>query len=179
MPATRRALLAAPAIATLAARQGSTQSWPSRPIRLVVASAPGGNADVVARIVAGALEPKLGQSILVQNMPAASGMRATETAARADDGYTWLFGTSSQPVHNLALFEPLPVDIVALLRGVALVNIAPAVLTVPAQGGATTLDAYIQAARARPNAIELGSGPPGTTTHVSGLLFAWAAASPA
>jgi tripartite-type tricarboxylate transporter receptor subunit TctC len=191
MPIPRRTLLAAPALAVPAARTAAAQPalaqpalaqpalaqpWPSRPIRLVVASAPGGNADVVARIVAAALEPMLGQPILVQNLPAASGMRATETAARAEaDGYTWLFGTSSQLVHNLALFEKLPVDIVALLRGVALVNIAPAVLTVPAQGGPATLDAYIEAARARAGAVELGSGPPGTTTHVSGLLFARAA----
>jgi tripartite-type tricarboxylate transporter receptor subunit TctC len=142
-------------------------------VRLVVASAAGGNADVVARIVAAGLEEVLGQSILVQNMPAASGMRATEAVARAEpDGYTWLLGTSSQLVHNLALFDPLPVDITAALRGVALLNEAPAVLTVRAEGRTATLAAYLAAARARPGSIELGSGPTGTTTHVSGVLFA-------
>jgi tripartite-type tricarboxylate transporter receptor subunit TctC len=169
----RRALLLAPAAAAGLAVPTLAQAWPTRPVRLVVASAAGGNADVVARIVATGLEETLGQPILVQNMPAASGMRATEAVARTEpDGYTWLLGTASQLVHNLALFDPLPVDITAALRGVALINVAPAVLTVRAEGGLATLAEYRAAALARPGGLELGSGPTGTTTHVSGLLFA-------
>lgn len=161
-------------VATLLSRsRAAAQSWPSRSVQPAVASAAGGNADIVARIVAAGLEAALGQPILVQNMPAASGMRATETVARADpDGYTWLLGASSQLVHNLALFEPLPVDITTALRGVALLNEAPAVLTARAEGGPATFADYIAAARARPGGLELGSGPTGTTTHVSGVLFA-------
>lgn len=71
----------------------------------------GGNADVVARILVEALEPVLGQSIVAENNGTASGMRATDDVSNsAPDGYTLLVGTSSQLVHNMALFDPLPVD---------------------------------------------------------------------
>jgi tripartite-type tricarboxylate transporter receptor subunit TctC len=168
------ALLAAPAIARTPHARAA--DWPTQPIRLIVASAPGGNADVVARLVAAELEGPLGQRINVQNLPAASGMRATEAAVRAEpDGHTWLVGTSSQLVHNLALFDPFPFDLVGGLRGVALLNDGPMTLLVRAEDPARTLAEWVADARARPGAKELGSGPPGTTTHVSGLLFAEAA----
>jgi tripartite-type tricarboxylate transporter receptor subunit TctC len=164
------AALAAPALAPRAAR---AQAWPSQPIRLVVASAAGGNADVVARLVANALEPKLGQRILVENLAAASGMRATEAVSRAvPDGHTWLVGTSSQLVHNIALFDPLPVDITRALRGVAMINEAPAVLVVKADHPALDLADFIARAKAAPGQFVMGSGPAGTTTHVIGLHFA-------
>jgi tripartite-type tricarboxylate transporter receptor subunit TctC len=172
MPMPRRlmlAALAAPAIVPGA----RAQAWPARPVRLVVASAAGGNADVVARIVAAELEPRLGQRIVVENMAAASGMRATETVSRAEpDGYTWLVGTSSQLVHNIALFEPLPVDITRALKGVAMMNEAPAVLVVKADNPARDLAQFVAAARAAPGRLVIGSGPAGTTTHVIGLHFA-------
>lgn len=67
----------------------------------------------------------LGQRILVENNGTASGMRATEDVSKAAaDGYTLLVGTSSQLVHNIALFDPLPVDVTTTLRGVAMINSA-------------------------------------------------------
>jgi tripartite-type tricarboxylate transporter receptor subunit TctC len=180
-PLRRRALLAAGlplALPGLVQGQAQAQApaqaaWPSRPIRLVVASAAGGNADVVARILAHELEPKLGQRILVENLAAASGMRATETVSRAEpDGHTLLVGTSSQLVHNLALFDPLPVDITRSLRGVAMINEAPALLVVKADNPARDVAALVAQARREPGRIVIGSGPAGTTTHIIGLLFA-------
>jgi tripartite-type tricarboxylate transporter receptor subunit TctC len=171
MPA-RRSLVAALALPLLP-RAAVAQAWPTKPIRLVVASAAGGNADVVARILAAEIEPKLGQRILVENIAAASGMRATEAVARAEpDGHTWLVGTSSQLVHNIAMFDPLPVDITRALRGVAMINEAPAVLVVKAGNPAADLAGFIAAARAEPRRFVIGSGPSGTTTHVIGLHFA-------
>jgi tripartite-type tricarboxylate transporter receptor subunit TctC len=172
--ATRRPLLlAALAAPALALRPARAQGWPSQPIRLVVASAAGGNADVVARLVANELEPELGQRILVENLAAASGMRATEAVARAaPDGHTWLVGTSSQLVHNIALFDPLPVDITRALRGVAMINEAPGVLVVRADHPARDLADFIARARAEPERFVMGSGPAGTTTHIIGLHFA-------
>jgi tripartite-type tricarboxylate transporter receptor subunit TctC len=167
-------LLAAPALLPSALpRRARAAAWPSQPVRLVVASAAGGNADVVTRLIANELEPRLGQRILVENLAAASGMRATEAVSRAAaDGHTWLVGTSSQLVHNIALFDPLPVDITRALTGVAMINEAPGVLVVKADHPARDLADFIARAKAAPGEFVIGSGPAGTTTHIIGLHFA-------
>jgi len=159
------------ALATPSILRAST--WPAGgPIRLIVASGAGGNADVVARIVAAELEPRLGQTILVENMGQASGMNATQAVSTADaDGYTLLVGTSSQLVHNIALFEPLPVDIRARLKGVAMMNEVPMIMCVNPQDETPDLPSYIAAIQEDPSAFQYGSGPTGTTTHISGALF--------
>ncbi len=171
----RRAFLAAtlatPAVLSL--RPARAAAWPAAgPIRLIVASAAGGNADVVARIVAAEMEPALGQRIVVENLPAASGMRATETVSKATpDGYTLLVGTSSQLVHNIALFDPLPVDITTTLKGVAMMNEVPMILCVRNEETARTLPAFVERLKAEPGRNSYGSGPAGTTTHITGALF--------
>jgi tripartite-type tricarboxylate transporter receptor subunit TctC len=164
--------LAAPFLSLLP-RSAQASAWPSaEPIRLVVAQGGGGNADVVARILVEALEPALGQSIVVENNGAASGMRAIEDVARAaPDGYTLLVGTSSQLVHNIALFNPLPVDIAASLRGVAMINEVPMVMCVPKDSPDADLAALTARIKANPAAFQYGSGPAGTTTHITGALF--------
>jgi tripartite-type tricarboxylate transporter receptor subunit TctC len=164
--------LAAPFLSFLP-RVAHAAEWPAEgPIRLVVAQGGGGNADVVARILVEALEPVLGQSILVENNGTASGMRATEdVSSAAPDGYTLLVGTSSQLVHNIALFDPLPVDITSSLRGVAMINEVPMVMCVPADSPDGDLAALTARIQADPAAFQYGSGPAGTTTHITGALF--------
>ena len=169
--------LAAPVLSapflSLLPRPARAADWPAAgPIRLVVAQGGGGNADVVARILVDALEPVLGQRILVENNGTASGMRATEDVSRAaPDGYTLLVGTSSQLVHNIALFDPLPVDIATTLRGVAMINEVPMVMCVPAASPDADLAALTARILADPGAFQYGSGPAGTTTHITGALF--------
>ena len=162
---SRRALLATPlALPALAQDQ--------RPLRLVVASAAGANADVVARLVAADAEPVLGRRIMIENLPAASGMRAVEAVVRAQpDGETLLFGTISQLVMNIALFDPPPVDVAAGLRGLTMINLVPMALVVPASASAQDLRGFIAQQR-RGGRAEYGSGPVGTTTHVVGARFA-------
>jgi tripartite-type tricarboxylate transporter receptor subunit TctC len=172
----RRQFLGAAGAASLAVAAPTilrAAAWPAAgPIRLIVASGAGGNADVVARIVAAELEPRLGQTILVENMGQSSGMNATQTVSEAAaDGYTLLVGTSSQLVHNIALFEPLPVDIRARLKGVAMMNEVPMIMCVNKDEDAADLPAYIEKIKADPEAFNYGSGPTGTTTHISGALF--------
>ncbi|MCZ8152383.1 MAG: tripartite tricarboxylate transporter substrate binding protein [Rhodobacteraceae bacterium] len=164
--------LAAPFLSVLP-RAARAAQWPAAgPIRLVVAQGGGGNADVVARILVEALEPVLGQSIVVENNGTASGMRATEDVSKASpDGYTLLVGTSSQLVHNMALFDPLPVDIASTLRGVAMINEVPMVMCVPTDSPDTDLAALTARIKADPAAFQYGSGPAGTTTHITGALF--------
>jgi tripartite-type tricarboxylate transporter receptor subunit TctC len=164
--------LAAPFLSVLP-RAARAAQWPAAgPIRLVVAQGGGGNADVVARILVEALEPVLGQSIVVENNGTASGMRATEDVSNAaPDGYTLLVGTSSQLVHNMALFDPLPVDIASTLRGVAMINEVPMVMCVPTDSPDADLAALTARIKADPAAFQYGSGPAGTTTHITGALF--------
>ena len=164
--------LAAPFLSLLP-RQARAAQWPAAgPIRLVVAQGGGGNADVVARILVEALEPVLGQRIVVENNGTASGMRATEDVSNAEpDGYTLLVGTSSQLVHNIALFDPLPVDIESTLRGVAMINEVPMVMCVPKDSPDTDLAGLTDRILADPTAFQYGSGPTGTTTHITGALF--------
>ena len=162
-------VLAAPAVRAQA-------SWPSQPIRLVTASAASGNAFIVAQIVASELEKRLGQRLILEAMPQNSGMRATEMVSNAaPDGYTLLVGTSSQLVFNMATFDPMPVDLNTSLRGVAMINAVPLILCVKADNPAKTMAEYIAALKANPGKLQYGSGPSGTTTHVTGMLWARAA----
>ncbi|MEM6491434.1 MAG: tripartite tricarboxylate transporter substrate binding protein [Pseudomonadota bacterium] len=176
MQITRRrilgAALAAPVIGAMP-KFASAARWPGDgPIRLVVASGAGGNADVVARLVAEELEKTLEQSIVVENLSSASGMQGTEAVSNADaDGYTLLVGTSSQLVHNIALFDPLPVDITRTLTGVAMMNEVPMVLLVNNDSPANSVEELIAQLKADPDAAQFGSGPAGTTTHITGALF--------
>lgn len=156
------ATLATPALHRPARATGGT-------VRLVVASAPGGNADLVARIIAPDLEDALGRRIVVENQAAVSGMRALEAVARAaGDGETLLLGTVSQLVMSLALFDPPPVDMAAL-RGIAMVNRVPMTLVAHPDVAATELGAL--RARLTGRRVQVGSGPSGTTTHVTAARF--------
>ncbi len=147
-------------------------AWPTQPVRLVVASSAGGNADVVTRLLAPEIERRLGQPVVVENMPAASGMQGTEAVANATNGHTFLVGTASQLVFNLALFDPMPFDLVGSLRGAAMINKVPLVLLVNNDNPAHSMRAYVEALKARPGQLAYGSGPSGTTTHITGLLWA-------
>lgn len=173
----RRQLIIGTGAALLAPTALRAQTaWPSQPIRLVTASAASGNAYIVAQIVAAELEKRLGQRIILEAVPQNSGMRATEmVSTAAPDGYTLLVGTSSQLVFNMATFDPMPVDLPKTLRGVAMLNAVPMILTVKADNPARTMSDYIAALKAAPGKTQYGSGPLGTTTHVTGMLWARAA----
>lgn len=165
--------LTAPAV--LAQGAGQT-AWPNQPLRLVTASAASGNAYIVAQIIAAEWEKRLGQRVILEAVPQNSGMRATEmVSGAAPDGYTLLVGTSSQLVFNMATFNPMPVDLPRTLRGVAMMNAVPLILTVKADNPARTMQEYIANLRANPGRVQYGSGPLGTTTHVTGMLWARAA----
>lgn len=121
-------------------------------------------------------EKRLGQRIVLEAMPQNSGMRATEmVSGAAADGHTLLVGTSSQLVFNMATFDPMPVDLPKTLRGVAMMNAVPMILTVKADNPARTMQDYVASLKASPGKVQYGSGPLGTTTHVTGMLWARAA----
>ena len=147
------------------------QSYPSRPIRFVVAAAPGGGVDVVARLLAPKLSELLGQQIVVDNRAGANGLIGAEVVAKASaDGYTWLFGTGQHTV-NPSLVKKVPYDIVKDFAPVSLVLHAPYFLMVHPTVPASSVKELVAVAKTRPGKLNFGSGGIGSAAHLSAELF--------
>jgi tripartite-type tricarboxylate transporter receptor subunit TctC len=142
------ALFAAPAHA---------QSWPSRPVKLIVPTGPGAATDVMARLVADGVSRTLGQAMVVENMPGASGILAHQAAARAaPDGYTLLFTNTSGMAINLISFKQLPYDPTRDFTAVALVcSLAPQMLSVNAELPVASVGELISYAKANPGKLSI------------------------
>ena len=147
------------------------ESWPARPLRIVVAFATGSGNDVIARLLAPRLSDSLGQPVTVENRTGAGGMIGTDAVAKAaPDGYTLGLGTSSQLVMNPALYRSMPFDIDRDLTTVGLISSTPLVL-VSKKGGWPDMAALIAAAKANPGRITYGSGGNGSISHIVGETF--------
>ena len=158
-------LLAATASAAVA------QGFPSRPIRIVVPTAPGGAPDVVARFLMPRLAEELGQSIIVENRAGANAMIGAEAVARsAPDGYTWLFGTGQNTV-NPSIMKKVPHDIVEDFAPVSLIFHAAYMLTVHPAVPAKSVKDLIAVALSRPDKLNFGSGGTGSAAHLSAELL--------
>lgn len=170
----RRFSIAVAAAATTSATgltARAQESWPTRPVRIVVAFATGSGNDVIARLLAPRLTEALGQPVTVENRTGAGGMIGTEAVAKAPpDGYTLGLGTSSQLVMNPALYRSLPFDIDRDLTTVGLISATPLVLA-SRKGGWNDMKALIAAARANPGKISYGSGGNGAISHIVGETF--------
>ena len=171
---TRRELLTAAAAAPLPAlpRPASAQSWPARPIRMIVAFAPGGFTDIAARLLAERLSTAFGQPVTVENRAGAAGIIGTEAAARsAADGYTVLMGTISTHAMNVGLYRTLTYDPVADFAPVSGVATSPNLLVAHPSRGIADVAALVARAKAQPGALTYGSGGNGTSSHLAGELF--------
>jgi tripartite-type tricarboxylate transporter receptor subunit TctC len=166
--AASAALGLSPALAQNAA------SWPDHPIRMVIPYPAGGSTDVLFRIIAERLKDKLGQSVVVENKPGASGNIGIDQVAKgAPDGYTIGGATVGHFSINQFLIAKMPYDAEKDLVAPSLVYELPNVAVVAAQHvPAKTLQEFVAWAKARPNGISIGSPGPGTTPHLSGVLFA-------
>jgi tripartite-type tricarboxylate transporter receptor subunit TctC len=135
----------------------SNQTWPSRPIKLIVPTGPGAATDVMARLVADGVSRTLGQAMFVENVPGASGILAHESAARAaPDGYTLLFTNTSGMAINLISFKQLPYDPTRDFTAVAVVcNLAPQMLSVNEALPVTTVAELIAYAKANPGKLSI------------------------
>jgi tripartite-type tricarboxylate transporter receptor subunit TctC len=147
------------------------QAWPSRPVRILVGFAAGGNFDIVARLIGQWLSEQLHQSVIVENRPGASSNVATEALVRAPaDGYTLLLGGAVNAV-NATLFDKLSFNFISDVAPVAGVVRFPNVVTVAASFPAKTIPEFIAYAKANPDKINHGSSGNGTTQHLAGELF--------
>src|SRR5947207_2040932 len=154
------------------AAEGQTTRYPDRPIKIVVGFAAGGGTDVAARILAQKLSETLGQSVLVENRPGASGMIATEMVAKsAADGYTLMMGSQTTLAVAPALYRKFSIDAARDFAGVSAAGVSPLVLVVHPSVPAPSAQDLIALAKARPGTINFGSGGLGTTPHMAGELF--------
>lgn len=158
------------AMSTMAAQTAA--GYPNRPVRFVVAQAAGGNADFVARMVAGELAKKLGQQFVVDNRSGGGGgVLAAELVAKANpDGYTMLLVGSSFGV-NPSLYKKLPYDSERDLAPVTLASTASQILVVNPSLPVQTVPDLIRLAQAKPGELNFGSSGNGGGPHLAGELF--------
>ncbi len=173
-PIPRRALLgAAPTLALAPAARAET--WPSRPIRLVVPYPPGGGSDTMARIIYPRVAERLGQPIVIDNRGGATGTIGEAAVAQAPaDGYTVLHDAAAIGV-NPALFRSLPFDFDRDFAPVTLVVTFPNLLLVHPDVPVRTVADVIAMAKAKPGGVDWASSGNGSNQHLSMVLFARAA----
>jgi tripartite-type tricarboxylate transporter receptor subunit TctC len=160
------------AVPTLAHAAGASAAWPTHSIRYIVPFSPGGVSDGVARLIAEQLTARLGQSVIVENKPGVSGIVGTKLAARAEpDGYTIVGGTITTHAVNPFFVKSLGYDPVKDFAPVALVGMVSNALVVRANSPYDSVQAVIDAARAKPDTLTYGTAGPGTSQHLSGQLF--------
>jgi tripartite-type tricarboxylate transporter receptor subunit TctC len=169
-----RSAAASAALGLTPALAQHTAGWPDRPIRMVVPYPAGGSTDVLFRIIAERLKDKLGQPVVVENKPGASGNIGIDQVAKGTpDGYTIGGATVGHFSINQFLIAKMPFDAEKDLVAPSLVYELPNVAVVATQHvPAKTLQEFIAWAKARPNGISIGNPGPGTTPHLSGVLFA-------
>ena len=171
--ARRRALsLAAFACACPAVLQTAwAQAYPTRPVRIIVGFAPGGSADILARLMGQWLSERLGQQFIVENRTGAGTNIATEAVTRAAaDGYTLLLTTAANFI-NATLYEKLNFNFIRDIAPVVLLAREPNVMVVHPSVPASTVPEFIAIARANAGKITMASGGNGAPSHVTGELF--------
>ncbi len=165
----RRALLATAALAPLAAR---AEDWPTRPITVLVGFAPGGGTDIIARLLAPALQAELGQPIAVENRPGASGTIAALAGSRAaPDGHTLYMTTVSASAVVPPLMKPPPFDIYRDQTPVVLAATVPLVAVVPKDAPSQTIQQVLQRARENPGKLNYSSSGVATQQHLATELL--------
>ena len=165
-------LYALPLPLVLAAPGLHAQTYPAKPVRIVIAQAPGSATDVISRIVGNRLSEALGQSLVVDARPGAGGVLGTEIAAHsAPDGYTLFMGNNSTHGSNPALYPKLPYDAVKDFAPIVLIAATPYVLNVHPSLPVTSVKELIAFAKARPGQINFASAGNGSTHHFCGELL--------
>ena len=147
-------------------------TYPSKPIQMIVPQAPGGTNDIVARLVAADLSQRLGQQVVVENRPGAGGNIGTQTAARsAPDGYTLLMTVSSTQAINPSLYRSIPFDPIKDFEPIAPVATVPNVLVVNPAFPAKSMSELIAMAKAKPDYYRFASAGNGTLNHLLGEML--------
>lgn len=165
-------LLLGIAFALLPLHAGAQQDYPNKPVKIIVSLAPGGTADILARLLADKLSAMWGQPFVVENKPGASGMIAAEAVAKSPpDGYTLLMGYNAEIVINRSLFKSMPYDSLKDFIPVTIVGTTPMLLVTNPSVPANTLPELIELARSKKLNLTYGSAGNGSTPHLGAELL--------
>jgi tripartite-type tricarboxylate transporter receptor subunit TctC len=149
------------------------QSWPNKPIKLIVGTASGGGPDAIARIIATRMAERLGQSVIVDLKPGGSGQIASEYVALAPaDGYTWLLTTTMIQSIIPQLKKQLPYDPVKDFYPISLIGTTANVLVVGKHLGISNASQFVSLVGSKPGKMTFGSAGVGSPAHLAGELFA-------
>ncbi|HVY56585.1 MAG TPA: tripartite tricarboxylate transporter substrate binding protein [Xanthobacteraceae bacterium] len=147
------------------------QSYPNKPVRLVIPYNPGGIVDYVGRVMANYLGKELGQTVVAENRPGAGGIVGTDVVAREKpDGYTLLI-MDPAIVINPTLQKSVPYDIFKQLEAVSVISSSPEVLVVSPKLNVKTFDEFVAYGKAHPGKLNFASAGIGTTPHLAGEMF--------
>ena len=164
-------LAAGVAVLPVASRMAWAQSYPTRPVHVIVPFAPGGDTDFVGRLIAQALSERLGQQFVVENRPGAGTNIGTEAVVRSPpDGYTLLLCSPPSTI-NATLYEKLNFNFIRDIVPVAGIIRAPFVMEVHPSVPAKTIPEFIAYAKANPRKISMASAGIGSGPHLSGEMF--------
>ena len=149
----------------------SAQQYPTRPIKLIVPFAPGGNTDVAGRLIAEGLGAGLGQPIVVENKPGAGASIGADFVAKsAPDGYTILLASDAQNI-NPAIYAKLPLDITKDFEPIGMAMTTTLVLVASKNSGIRSVADLISRAKANPDKVTYSSAGVGSGSHMAGELF--------
>jgi tripartite-type tricarboxylate transporter receptor subunit TctC len=148
-------------------RLGHAESWPGKPLRLVVPFAPGGSSEIVARAVAGEMARTIGQNVFVDNKPGAAGNIAMQEVAHSEDGHTLVLGHIGTLAVNPYIFDKLPYDVNRDFVPVTLLSKVPSLYVVHPDLPVANLKEFVAYARARPGQLNYGSAGNGSAGHLA------------
>jgi tripartite-type tricarboxylate transporter receptor subunit TctC len=149
----------------------AAQSFPTKPIRWVIPSSPGGSADAVTRVVANGVSAVINQRVLPDNRPGASGNIGTDNVAKSPpDGHTWLMINNAQAA-NVSLYKNLTYDLLRDFTAVTQVDSSPHVVVVHPSLPARSLADLVKLAKAKPGALDYASAGLGTVTFLAAEIF--------
>ena len=155
------------------AARAQDDQWPSQTVRLIAPSGPGGNPDVLARLLADRLSARLGQPFIVENVPGAGGIVAAKLVAKArPDGHVLMFGDSGSMAINPLLNPNLGYDPIKDFAPVTALVALPTILSANPNVPAATLDEFIALARKEPGKMSYGSAGAGSIHHLTMAIFA-------
>lgn len=176
MTFVRRSFMATAGVLLFGSAAIASENYPSKPIRLVVPYPAGGGSDIVARLVSQNLGEDLGQQLVIDNRPGASGIIGCELAAKAPaDGYTLLFGSSGNLSINPTLYPKLPYKPLSDFQPISLTTAGPQILIVHPSVPAKSVKELVALAKAAPGKLNFASGGTGTGNHLASELFKLAA----
>ncbi len=156
--------------ATLPLANAQPAKWPDKPVRTIVPMVPGGNSDIIARLIAARLAEQFGQQFVVDNRAGAGGSIGAAMVTRATpDGYTLIIMSSSYAA-NAALYK-LPYDPVKDIAPISILAMVPFIVATNPSVKANNLKEFIELARAKPRSMNFGSPGTGSTPHLAGTLL--------